>query len=122
MAAPGRLVEDAAGVADGQGANSVAHRPADHGLRGFVLGLTDPPPMHTFDLVPAAPVPSPPPRPALAGFRGTGGHRPVAVPGIHEVLAVFGADRPPGDQQPDTVTASGRVRVDDTQINPGHPT
>jgi hypothetical protein len=41
--------------------------------------------------------------------------------GYFPVSAVFGADRPPGHQQRLTVGAGDGERVDDPQIDPGHP-
>jgi hypothetical protein len=87
--------ENAARVADGQGAGPVRYRPGDYGSRGFVLGLSDPAAVPGLGQPLAAPVVPPPPRPLLPGLGDAAGDRASAVLPIGEVHAVLGPDRPP---------------------------
>src|SRR5262252_8244461 len=89
---PGLELQDAAGVADRQGADAVLDGPGDHLAGGFVLGLADPAAVPRLHHLLAAPVLAPSPRPALSGCRGSVGYRPVAGLGVAQVLVAFGAD------------------------------
>ena len=114
-------VQDAAGVADGQGADPPVNGPGDDGCGGFVLGLADPSPVPRLGQPLAAPVVPPPPRPSLPGLGRAVGHRPHAGLGVGQVHAVLGADRPPRHQQPLAVWPGHRVGVDDPQVHSGDP-
>jgi hypothetical protein len=119
---PSRVqVQDAAGIADSQGADPPGHRPGDNGFGGFVLGLADPPPVPRLGQSLAAPVMPPPPRPVLPGFRGAAGDRPDAALTVGQVHAVLGADRPSRHQQHLAIGPGHRVRVDDPRVDPRHP-
>jgi hypothetical protein len=61
MPSPRVDTQDAARVADRQGADPAREGPADHGAGGFVLGLADPAPVPRLDQPLAAPVVAPPP-------------------------------------------------------------
>jgi hypothetical protein len=54
-------VQDAARVADGEGADPIRRGPADDLLCGFVLGLADPPHVPGPGFLLTAPVLAPPP-------------------------------------------------------------
>jgi len=68
----------------------------------------------------AAAVLPPPPRPPLPGFGGTAGSSPGPGLAVAQVQAALHADRPPRHQQPVSVRARDRVRVDDSQVDPCH--
>jgi hypothetical protein len=63
---PGVEIKDAAGVADGQGADPLVDGPVDQRFGGFVQGLPGAAAVPGFDLPGAAAGLTPPPRPALA--------------------------------------------------------
>ena len=90
-------------------------------LAGLVLGLAHPPPVPRLHLLLAAPEPPPPPRPPLPRPGRPPRHRPAAGPGLTQVLAALGADRPPGHQQQLPARPRRRIRVDDPQVDPGDP-
>ena len=121
MPPSGLDAEDAAGVADGQGADPAGHRPGDDGFGGFVLGLADPPPVPRLGQPLPAPVVPPPSRPPLPWFGCAAGGRPGAALAVGQVHPVLGADRPPRHQQRLAVWPGHRIRVDDPQIHPRHP-
>nr|WP_239312095.1 hypothetical protein [Plantactinospora mayteni] len=93
---PPRLeIEDTTRVTNPQYTDLVGDGPADHGLRGFVLGLSDPPPMPTLHQLGPTSVLAPPPRPPPPLCGCPAGGRPTALLRVSEVLAVFGPDGPP---------------------------
>jgi hypothetical protein len=87
--------QDAARVADRDGADPARGGPADHRAGGLVLGLADPAGVPRLHDPLAAPVLPPAPRPALPGFGGAAGDGPAPCPGVLQVQVVLGADRPP---------------------------
>jgi hypothetical protein len=121
VARPGVQGEHAPRVTYGEGADPLTHSPGDEGFGGFVLSLADPPPVLGLHHPLAAPELPPPPRPALAGLGRPPGNCPGAGLPVVQVLVVLGADRPARDQQPFACRPGDRVRVDDPNINPGHP-
>ena len=83
VVSPARGVLDlAAGVAYGQGADPAGDGPADHGAGGFVLGLADPAGVPRLDGPLAAPVLAPPPRSVLPGFGDAAGDGPAPCLGV----------------------------------------
>jgi len=121
MPAAGLQVQDAAGVPDRQGADLVLDGPGDDVFRGLVAGLPDPPAVPGFGRPLAAPVLPPPPRPPLTGPGSAGRGGPGPALAVTQVLAVFRADGPAGDQQPLPARSRDGVGVDDAQVHPGHP-
>ena len=115
---PGLRLQDAAGVADRQGADAVLNGPGDHLAGGFVLGLANPAAVPRLHHLLAAPVLAPPPRPALPGCGNPAGYRPAAGLGIPQVLVAFGTDRPPRHQQGPPARPGRRIRVNDPHIHP----
>jgi hypothetical protein len=65
-----------------------------------MLSLPDPAPVPGLGLPHVPPVLAPAPRPALSRLRGAAGGGPAAGLAVAQVLAGFGADRPPRYQQP----------------------
>jgi hypothetical protein len=86
-----------------------------------VLGLTDTPAMATLDEAGPAAGLAPAPRATLTGCGCPCGDRSPAGLGVGQVLAVFGPDASPGHQQCLPAGAGHRVRVDDAQVDTGHP-
>jgi hypothetical protein len=118
---PARLqVKDATRVADRQGPSPLPYRPGDDGLGGFVLGLPDPPEVAGLGLPLTAAVLAPPAGSALPGLGGPAGGGPAAALAVAQVLAEFGADRPPRHQQLLPAGSRDRVGVDDAQVHPRH--
>ncbi len=59
--------------------------------------------------------------PCCPGCRGAGCGGPAARLGVGQMHAVFGPQGPPGHQQGLPVGAGHRVRVDDPEVDAGHP-
>nr|WP_234361515.1 hypothetical protein [Plantactinospora sp. BB1] len=121
MPAPGIDSQDAPRITDPQSADSLLNGPADHSFRGLVLGLSDSAAMSSFHPAGSPPVASPSARTLLTAARCPPGNRPTASFGVGQVLAVLGAERPPGDQQCLSVRAAHRVRMYHTQVHPSYP-
>ena len=121
MPAVGIQVQDAARVPDRQGADLVVDGPGDDVFGGLVAGLPDPPGVPGLRRPLAAPVLPPPPRPPLTGPGSAGRGGPSPALAVTQVLAVFRADGPAGDQQPLPARPRHGVGVDDAQVHPGHP-
>lgn len=108
-------------VPDAQLTDTPFDRPRHDRTGGFVLGLTDPAPMPALHHTGAASVLAPPPRTPLTRLRRPASHRPAAGFRVSQVHAVLRADRPPRHQQPRTVRARHRIRVDNPQVHPSDP-
>jgi hypothetical protein len=104
-----------------QSAGPSLDRPADDHGGGFVLGLGHPAPVPRLGQTLDPPVLAPSPRAALTRLGGAAGGGAAAGLGVVVVLAVLGADRPPRHQQSLRARPGDRIRVDDPQIDPGHP-
>ena len=111
-------LQDAAGVADGQGADPPVNGPGDDGFGGFVLGLADAAPVPRLYQPLTPPVMPPPPRPCLPGPRGAAGGRFLTGLAVGQVHPVLGADRPPRHQQSLAAGPGHRIGMDDAQIHP----
>jgi hypothetical protein len=88
------MVQDAAGVADGEGPDPVVGGPGHDGLGGLVLGLADPPQVPGLG-VPRPALGAPPaarPLPPRLGGAAAGGAG--AALAVGQVLPALGADSP----------------------------